>query len=273
MSWSLTDYDEITINLDNGFVDLYIPKFRIQRPFPTEGDILYLYWNTTESDSNHGKHLLALDYTEVTIGYGGPTPSSVAELESVLEGYIISAFSGGTIPDLEAVLTAGNDGGGIEITNIADGTASSSAATVGQLIPDQVALAIQQSGTNYADGITYYYGNMPQTPVTATYNRFAIYIPYDGTLTMCSALMSSFSVAGSNESISLYIRLNDTTDYLVASVALSQADRLFENLSLNSGSGISVSQGDWIVMKVVCPTWATNPTSTYWGGNIILEKA
>jgi hypothetical protein len=36
-------------------------------------------------------------------------------------------------PDLDAVLTAGNDGGANEITNIADGTAASSAATVGQL--------------------------------------------------------------------------------------------------------------------------------------------
>lgn len=36
-------------------------------------------------------------------------------------------------PDLDAVLTAGNDGGAQEITNIADGTAATSAATVGQV--------------------------------------------------------------------------------------------------------------------------------------------
>jgi hypothetical protein len=43
------------------------------------------------------------------------------------------AGGGGSTPGLEAVLTEDNDGGGLEITNIADGTQPTSAATVGQL--------------------------------------------------------------------------------------------------------------------------------------------
>ena len=58
----------------------------------------------------------------------------------------IAAIPTPTTPDLDAVLTAGNDGGGLEITNIADGSAPTSAATVGQLNDQKRIYALDVTG-------------------------------------------------------------------------------------------------------------------------------
>lgn len=65
------------------------------------------------------------------------------------------------------------------------------------------------------------------------------------------------TVTGTTETASLYVRVNNTTDYLVGStLQYDQAEQSFNFTGLN----IPIADGDYIEMKVVNPTWATNPT-------------
>jgi len=44
---------------------------------------------------------------------------------------------------------------------------------------------------------------------------------------------------------------------LIQTLAVNTNDRVWSNTSLN----ISVTQGNYIEIKEVCPTWATNPAT------------
>lgn len=80
--------------------------------------------------------------------------------------------------------------------------------------------------------------------------------------------MYTFSgTAGTSEDWSFYVRLNNTTDYLIATVGQAQSERIFSNAALS----ISVSAGDYIEIKMVNPTWATNPLTTIIGGYLYIE--
>jgi hypothetical protein len=61
--------------------------------------------------------------------------------------------------------------------------------------------------------------------------------------------------ATSNEDWSLYIRKNNTTDYLIATVANTDAFKWWTNMNLN----ISLLPTDFFEMKFVNPIWVTNP--------------
>lgn len=114
-------------------------------------------------------------------------------------------------------------------------------------------------------GSTYYFGGLIITlGTTAGLSR--IYIPKDGTIKV-AYIYSNAGTAGSAEAISVYIRKNGTTDYLVATLSISNNIRLFYNTALN----IAVAQGDYLEIKVVCPEWVTVPYNWRWGGTIYIE--
>lgn len=115
------------------------------------------------------------------------------------------------------------------------------------------------------DGQTVYFGQMTRIPNTSE-GRHEIRIPKTGTIT--KAFINIYSgTAGSGEDWSLYIRLNQTTDTLIETIGASANNRIFNNESLN----ISVTEGDTIEIKMVNPTWATNPATSNAGGYIFIE--
>lgn len=122
---------------------------------------------------------------------------------------------------------------------------------------------INQSTTT--DGQTVYWGskNLAQQ-TTATIHR--IYIPKAGTIVACYIHLHS-GTAGTNEAWSMNIRLNNTTDYLVQTLNLSNAHRLWSNTALS----IAVVAGDYIEIRKVQPTWATNPANVRRSGIIYIE--
>lgn len=73
--------------------------------------------------------------------------------------------------------------------------------------------------------------------------------------------------AGTAESWSLYVRKNNTTDTLIATLTVSASDRVFSNAALN----IAVVAGDYVEIKGVRPLWATNPLTTIYGGYLYVE--
>lgn len=116
-----------------------------------------------------------------------------------------------------------------------------------------------------ADGATVYFGMLPKAPVT-TANISKVYIPKDGTIKRAEIYCYS-GTAGTAESWSLYVRKNNTTDYLIATLAISANERRFSNIQLD----IPVVVGDYIEIKGVQPSWATNPATTIYGGYVYVE--
>jgi hypothetical protein len=141
-----------------------------------------------------------------------------------------------------------------------DGTWSETPDTgIGYTLPVQ---ALTSSPT---DGATVYFGNLPKAPI-ATADVSKIYIRKAGMIKIAEIYCYS-GTAGTNESWSLSIRLNNTTDYLIAAVAAAATERIFSNTALS----IAVVAGDYIEIKSVQPTWVTNPLTTIFGGYVYVE--
>jgi hypothetical protein len=116
-----------------------------------------------------------------------------------------------------------------------------------------------------ANNTTYYFGNQQRIPTT-TAAIWRLFIPRSGTIKRAD-FVSVASTVGTAENISLSIRLNNTTDTLVATVGNTSQPRLFQNSSLS----IAVVAGDYIEMKLVTPTWVTQPTGFTISGQIYIE--
>jgi hypothetical protein len=62
----------------------------------------------------------------------------------------------------------------------------------------------------------------------------------------------------------LNIRLNNTTDYSVATVSLATQERRWSNGAMS----VPIAANDYIEMVFTNPTWATNPVTVVGGGYI-----
>ncbi len=124
---------------------------------------------------------------------------------------------------------------------------------------------VQALTSSPTDAQTVYFGMLPKAPVTAAATS-KVYIREAGTITAANIYCYS-GTAGTAESWSLYIRVNNTTDYLIATLAASASERVFSNTSLS----IAVTAGDYIEIKGVQPTWVTNPLTTIYGGYILIK--
>jgi len=263
MAYDITDFSRTEISITDGWRVRYVPKFRIYMVL--DGDICYLYWTDTEKGKDGYTRLLPLDYNDVTFGY--LTPSSASEVKLVIEQYIDSAWTDIPVPatpTLAEVLTAG-DGGGLEVPNIAHATAATSAATFGQIMFALHGLHFQ---FNYANNSIYYFSCLPFTPDTVGAARWAQYIRYNCTIVSAEFLMQTLGTIGTAENISLYIRVNNTTDYLIATVGVAARERVFSNTAMN----VTINAGDYIHYKIVTPNpWTTAPTVNIMGGNTYLR--
>ena len=124
---------------------------------------------------------------------------------------------------------------------------------------------VQALTSSPADATTTYFGTLPKAPTT-TANISKVYIRKAGVIRVAEIYCYS-GTAGTNESWSLYIRKNNTTDTLISTLTSATSERVFSNTSLN----ISVAAGDYIEIKSIQPTWATNPLTTIFGGYIYIE--
>lgn len=127
------------------------------------------------------------------------------------------------------------------------------------------ALNVQAITSSPADGATVYFGQLPKAPTT-TANISKIYFPKNGTIKRAYIYVYA-GTAGTNENWSLYIRLNNTSDTLIETIGAATSERIFNNESLN----IAVTTSDYIEIKGIQPTWATNPLTTIYGGYIWIE--
>lgn len=115
------------------------------------------------------------------------------------------------------------------------------------------------------DGQTIFIGNVPRAPTT-TAATSQIFIRKAGTIKVAEVYCFS-GTAGTNEAWSANVRLNNTTDTLIQTVSTSATVRTFTNSALS----IAVAAGDYVEIKFVNPTWATNPLTTVFAGYLYIE--
>jgi len=126
-------------------------------------------------------------------------------------------------------------------------------------------LSVQALTSSPVDAQTIYFGNLPKAPVTVA-GTSKVYIPKDGTIKRAEIYCYS-GTAGTNQAWSGYVRLNNLTDTLIQTLSVATNERRFSNSSLS----IVVVAGDYIEIKFINPTWATNPLTTIFGGYIYIE--
>ena len=124
---------------------------------------------------------------------------------------------------------------------------------------------VQALTSSPADGQTIYFGMLPKAPIT-TANVSKVYIRKAGAIKIAEIYNYS-GTAGTAEAWSLYIRKNNSADTLIATVSAAANERVFSNTALN----IAVAVGDYIEIKAVNPTWATNPLTSIFSGYIYIE--
>lgn len=181
----------------------------------------------------------------LTVGVGNANSSTIQSNTSGSTAVTISGGSGISVTESGSTITVASTG-------------STSGYTL-QLIANVM--------SSWADGQTWYVGAAGGAPSTGPSDNFFIYIPKAGTIKTAYFYINFVSM-GTSENWSAYIRLNNTTDYLIQTVGSTADPHLWSNTSLN----ISVSAGDYIALKMINPTWATNPTGCYGlGGTIFIE--
>ena len=119
-----------------------------------------------------------------------------------------------------------------------------------------------------ADSFSYYWGDSDRAPGGGgIVLYFSMYFREAGTITAGEIKWQTGSTAGSGENVSIYVRLNNTTDYLVATVGNTTAYKEFSNTSMS----VPIVSGDFICMKMTTPAWVTNPLQVYLSGNLTFE--
>lgn len=134
----------------------------------------------------------------------------------------------------------------------ADGT-----AVVGGGASDSVVYVLGVgTGLNLGDSTAYYYG-ISVSWIASTPNIASLRIPRNGTITRVE-YYASFAAAGSAEDVNHYVRLNDSTDNCNA---VADYDSATLTASCVWTGSLAITAGDNIIIKVLTPAWATNPTT------------
>lgn len=116
------------------------------------------------------------------------------------------------------------------------------------------------------DAQTIYFGGTFAVAPSTTAGNHRVYIPKAGII-RSARIWCHAATAGTNESWTIAIRLNNTTDTTVEALASNASYRVWSNNAL----GITVAAGDYIEIKSTNPTWATNPANVRFGGEIFIE--
>lgn len=131
--------------------------------------------------------------------------------------------------------------------------------------PSSYAINVQALTNTPVDAQTVFFGMLPKAPVTAA-GTSRIFIRRVGTIKIAEIYCFA-GTAGSAENWSVFVRKNNTTDTLIATVAAATSQRVFSNAAID----IPVVAGDYIEIKVVNPTFATNPATAIWSGYLLIE--
>lgn len=131
--------------------------------------------------------------------------------------------------------------------------------------PQGYAINVQALTSSPADTTPFYFGAKPAA-ITTTAGQNKIYIRKAGTLKIAE-IYTYAGTAGTAEEVAMYVRVNNTTDYLISKLSVSASERIFTNSALS----IPLAIGDYIEIKCIPPIWATNPLTWICGGYVYIE--
>jgi hypothetical protein len=117
-------------------------------------------------------------------------------------------------------------------------------------------LTASANTTSPADATTYYFGFIPVLALTTSNAVQRVYPPKAGTIRAVRIIFNQ--VVGSAETSSMWLRINDTTDYLISSAVTNDS---VVTTFLKQGLSIPLTTSDYFEIKWTTPTWVTNPTS------------
>lgn len=152
------------------------------------------------------------------------------------------------------------------------GAAAIRKATVAQIVSaggssGYTILLATAANVNPPDATTLLRGGDLLAASTETYDQVKVEVPKAGTIKRVSLKVRVSGTLGSGETVSHYIRLNDTTDVGQIDTTYDAATRNVVNTSVSQ----AVVAGDFIALKIVGPTWATNPTNVRWYCLVYIE--
>ena len=124
------------------------------------------------------------------------------------------------------------------------------------------------SNVSPADATTYFFGNWDGSALsTGAGGARRMYIQRAGVITRADVFMFATG-SGSNETSTMSVRLNNTSDATISSaIEVNSSTEHFTNTSMS----VAVSAGDFVEIKWVTPTWATNPTGVFVQVRFIIE--
>lgn len=125
---------------------------------------------------------------------------------------------------------------------------------------------------NPQDNLTYFLGSsqsMAAAP-SATAARRRAYVSSARTITEID-FQAFTTVAASGESVQVYLRVNNTTDTTLTTSMTWNAGANSYNLLRVTGLNIALAADDYWEIKIVCPTWATNPTGVTIQGSVTYQ--
>ena len=124
-------------------------------------------------------------------------------------------------------------------------------------------LLMGQQGS-FAANTTYYFGNMISVPATSA-GTYRVYVPYAGTIKRTD-IWWALSVGSGSLYATASIRVNNTTDALITASIMGASTGIFQNTSMNQ----SVTNTDYIEVKIQTPAWANAITNVRFGGNVYI---
>lgn len=146
------------------------------------------------------------------------------------------------------------------------GSAGSTCGTGGST--SYVIPLLYATSTNPLDATTYY-AAWGSSSFSTTENAVTKYpITQAGTITKIQFIVAVTGTVGSNENVTVTLRVNGVDTAITGTMPW---DGSTSNISIGSFTGsVAVSVGDIITIKIVTPTWATNPTTVRAMSNITI---
>lgn len=286
MNWFIDDYSRTEILITNGAQEFYVPKFRIE--LEISGDYVTIFWNDRERGTGGDQRSLTMNYLDVVDGYSGyiDNPTSAVNLAAQIDAMIDSAWTdiatgGGDLLTAKGDLLSHD---GVSDTILPVGTneyilsVDNSTQTGLKWIPnvsDPNVLSFHIGTYTFGpvDGTTVVFSGGAYIPVGFAAGVNSRQYSFGRAVTIIGANIQFHSIAGvvSNENISLYLYTSGSTDNLVATAAFGtstgNAQRCrFTNFSMNIP--LTNVTTDTLLVKVVFPTWATNPGNAEFSGEI-----
>jgi hypothetical protein len=130
-------------------------------------------------------------------------------------------------------------------------------------------LFFQGTAFSPADSSTYFFGFSMFAPYTAGASPQRVYCFRSGSVRVTTFLVQVLGTLGSAEEVTVSLRVNGVTDYLLGTITLSTAFNAFATYW--DPGVIPIQADDFMEFKIDTPAWATNPVNVAFRAQLWVE--